>query len=219
MDVNNNFRLLIKYSAMCKDDPRYEKDRDTIVSLYKLGLFMQEMETEIWNGYPYIYANMRVLIEELMNFFIKRKLKISIIEGCGGNKWLEDVKDGRKDFQEGSTLYVKKKSEFNLKRKIELVTICLTQSARERGVELSSWWLQNWRAELNQTNHHIFLPIEDAVNGFNNRFQLIQEFHDTIYKDLVKMYFDKTVPPYLGPSEEDLKKIVSKYNDRIKSYG
>ena len=221
----NNFSLLVQLSAKYKEDPKYIKNRDSLVYLYNIGLFMQELESELWSGFPYIYANMRVLIEEIMNFFVEKELKLSIIEGFGEGfmssdevyQWLKDIREGEKEPKIDTQLKVEK-SAFNLKRKIDLVIICLKNRARGRGIDISSWELQKWRDQLNQTNHNILLPTKDATKGFENRFQLLRWFHDTIYKDIVKLYFHVNVPKYLGPSEEELNEIASKYNKRIESY-
>ena len=221
----NNFSLLVQLSAKYKDDPNYTKNKDSIVYLYSIGLFTQELESELWNGYPYVYANIRVLIEEIMNFFVEKELRLSIIEGYGEGfmtsddvfQWIKDIKESHDVPKVGSQLKVEK-SALNLKRKIDLVIICLNDRARERGIDLSNWELQKWRDQLNQTNHNILLPTKDAIKGFENRFQLFHWFHDTIYKDIVRMYFHKMVPNYRWPSKEELSEIASKYNKRIESY-
>lgn len=164
-----NFNLIIELSNKYLSYPEYAKNKESLLNLYKLGLVMQELESELWDGYPYVYANMRVLIEELMNFFIENELKITVQEGSGErymssdeiHQWIREIRDGTITSWRGQTIRVEK-STFNLRKKIDLVLASL----RQKNIDLSGWALHDWRIQLNDTNHNFFLPTKDAEKGF-----------------------------------------------------
>lgn len=216
-----NFNLIIELSSKYLNSPKYVKNKDSLLNLYKLGLVMQELESELWDGYPYIYANMRVLIEEIMNFFIEKELKIVIEEGNGEeymssdgiDQWIKGIKEGAITSWRRQTIRVEK-STFNLFKKIELLLACFSQ----KGIDLLGWELHVWRKQLNDTNHNFFLPAKETEKGFEKRFKLLGKFHNLIYRKLVKMYFRMDVGDYQEPTEDELVIIASKYNQRIESY-
>jgi hypothetical protein len=216
-----NFGMLIKMSNKFLTIPEYEQYHKILSNLYHLGLSIQELENELWDGYPYIYANLRVLIEEVMNFFIENEFEITVLEGSGDEfmksdeirNWILNIKNGKLNSWRKSSIKVEK-STFNLNHKINLVNAGLSI----KGVNISEWELHEWRKNLNDTSHNFFLPVGKAESGFKNRFELLKRFHNQVYRGLVKLYFKRDPGTYLGPTEEELKIIAKKFDDRINSY-
>ncbi len=164
-----------------EDDPKYERHKHYIKilqKLYNIGIFLQTIELELWDGYPHIYANMRVALEEIMNHIIENELQIS------------------------------EKTGYTFKRKIQIGMAGLTA----KGIDLTGWNLDYWRDMLNGTCHSIYLPR--SIEGFRMRFNMMQTFHDEIYRELVKMYFRYDVKAYQRPNEEELEEIFRRYSEK-----
>ena len=215
-----NFELLIRLEYKGLNNSKSEKERKVHTNLYKLGIVMQELESELYDGYPYIYANMRVLIEEMMNFFIEYELEMVAEEGVGRGyrtseqvqELIDDIKANRVKSWRGKRIKVER-AAWNLRRKIDLVTACFGQ----KGVDIKSWKLHDWRKLLNDTNHNFFLPMDNVRKGVESRFRLLKEFHK-IYREIVRLYYGLDTNEYIQPTQDELDVVVDKFNTRLHSY-
>ena len=210
--MTNNFFELVNVTA---NNPRF---RD----LYILGLYLQEIDTMLWSGFPHIYANYRNLLEGIMNFMIKNDLRIEIKEGADSqnmtgedfNQWISQVRRDKIPWESlrDSTMFVKE-NDFKFYHKIDLVE----SYCRYMQFDISKWSLHGQRKTMNILVHHIALP-KDTVLGFRKRFELMRDFHDVIYRDFMKMHSQSSVGDYVFPTDSELKRIADLYNSRIDSY-
>ena len=214
----NNFYELVRVTA----------NRPETRELYILGLYLQNIDTMLWNGFPHIFANYRNLLEGIMNFMIKNDLQLTIKEGTKEEgtkelnisneeftKWIRQVCQGEIPWGslKNSTVFVRE-DYYKFYHKIDLVE----SYCKRHNFDISRWDLHNQRKRLNTLVHNISLS-KDEESGFRMRFELMKDFHGLIYKDFMKMHTKyTTVGDYIFPSDSELKRIVGLYDSRINSY-
>ena len=50
-----------------------------IKEIYDIAVFAQDIEDQLWNGYPYAYPSMRILIESFLDYIIETLMKMGEI--------------------------------------------------------------------------------------------------------------------------------------------
>lgn len=193
-----------------------EKDSDS-EKLHATSIYLHDTDSILWKGYPHIYANMRVVLEAISDFIIEKDIGIKVHVVKKQYMSYEDLKDYIDKIENGNLKYEElygkefkvKEGMFALEKKIKLVEGCFDQADRS----LKNWGLIDLKDVLNKHAHCIKLP-RDLSKGFQNRFNFMKLFHDTIYKGFIEMHYPNVkIKDYIEPRADELVNIVKLYNN------
>ena len=222
-----NFKDMISISEMIPANASNEEIRFK-KRLREIGVFAQSLDNQLWDGYPDIFANFRVLMEsfcdcidqkdgyskdELSRFFRENLNRIR--KNKGENRVSELFGD--------KTLKVKDKNAFSLWVKIMAVASIF----EDVGFTTKGWHFDFLINQMNLRSHQIYLLSSDSNFSLKDyyvlRFDIMKHFHDEIYKTYLEKFINigvkVKIENYKKPDNSELNNILNKYKERLKLYG
>lgn len=211
-------------------------EKKQIRVLYNIAIYAQDIEDQLWDGYPYVYPAIRVLIESFFNYIIdtlkkKKLLKISYDYDSGMDlkklvahfdqwqaegEFLDKIEKG---------IIIQKKSIFSIDAKEQLVrNYLLAMGISESSNE--NWGTHTLIKNLNTRSHKIDLlndySTEDALVIYKNRFVIMETIHEGVFRGFVEAAFSADenkemswpMKQYHLPNEDEFGKIIIKYKTR-----
>lgn len=211
-----------------------------IKTLYNIAVFAQDIEDQLWDGYPYVYPSMRILIENFFDYIIdtlkeKGLFEISFnraqgmdlhklvtfFEKCQADgTFLNEMKEG---------IIVQNKTVFSISAKEEFVrNYFLAMGISESTDE--TWGTFTLVKNLNTRSHKMDLlndySSEEIWNIYKNRFIIMETIHEGIFRGFAEAAFSASgnsnvswpVKKYHMPNNNELELIIKKYKTRQEKY-
>ena len=232
-----NFKDMISISEMIPANASNEEIRFK-KRLREIGVFAQSLDNQLWDGYPDIFANFRVLMESFCDCIIEETCtKICIDQKDGYSKdelsrfFRENLNRIRRNNGENrvrelfgdKTLKVKDKNVFSLWVKIMAVASIF----EDVGFTTKGWHFDFLINQMNLRSHQIYLLSSDSNFSLKDyyvlRFDIMKHFHDEIYKTYLEKFINigvkVKIENYKKPDNSELNNILNKYKERLKLYG
>lgn len=228
-----NFKEAIEVAGILQ--PKQEKISE---QLFKIGVFAQCIESQLWEGHPYVVSNVRLLLEELANLILmEAHFTIEIDEEKGKTKdelreeYTLLLNEARKRCGQSNivqeafgnkTILIKNKNEFPLYIKL----LAVESIFEELGHSTKAWNFKRMRDDANIATHHINLLQHygnmSITDCFYQLFEYQRQIHATIYKAYIESHSPvgyRKIPDYHMPTKEDLELIVERYISQLKIFG
>lgn len=214
--MSSNFTEII-------DIGRHRNDRHLI----SIGLFAQCIEDQVYDGHPFVYPNIRVLYEELIDYIVFDKMKLRyIIDKDNGYtsetliEYLDEIGlsgNYTATLLQAFPLPIKQRDALKLYVKERIVQYLY----KEMGLEFGFFYdgkdkSKEFRQILNVESHGFFFAKPDKLFAeISQIFSVLMNFHDTMYTTFIKSIAQQMkVLQYQFPSSEERKIIVDKFVSR-----
>lgn len=201
--------------------------------LREIFVYANDIESQLWEGFPYVYSNMRLVIEAFCDYVIDciglSKEKIIVDKTDGMTKielinYLSDIHKNNKEgiykrLSSGKDLLIKKRDAYTLEVKIDIIQYFF----EEVGVNTSQWALDTYRIGLNKFVHEMYLLKPDdektVVEKYQDAFKVMQIFYDYLCRDFIYALLKVRITKYVAPTQEEMVDIIEKYTYRLNKIG
>lgn len=201
--------------------------------LRKIFIYANDIESQLWEGFPYVYPNMRLIIEAFCDYVIdciglsKEKIVVDTANGMTKNELIKYLYETHKNNKEGiykrlssgEALLVKKRGAYTFEVKIDIIQYFF----EEVGVDTSHWMLDTYRVGLNKFVHELYLlkpnDKKTVLEKYQDAFKVIQIFYDYLCRDFIYVLLKIRINEYATPTQEEMVDIIGKYTQRLNKIG
>lgn len=193
--------------------------------LVNIGYYARIIENQVLDGYPFVYMNIRILYESMINYIVFSKVKFKWVKNKNGYS-SETLMEHLKTISEGGSftktllkelpISVKKKDAINLYVKEGIVKYLY----EEMGLSFGFFYkgedcTQKFRQILNDEAHcfgKVFGDKSVIFQEISEIYSVLKNFHDTMYATFIESIAKGTlISEYQIPSDEEKEVIANKF--------
>ena len=208
-----------------------------ISKLKEIAVFAQNIEDQLWDGYPYVYPSIRILMEHSYDYIIDTLLKQNVlviqynpVDGMDFRK-LKNYLDGCDKKRSlvhafSKPLVLRRESDLSIASKEVIVRYYLYSVGVYESTD-ESWGTRLLVKGLNKRAHKIDLlesyPSDKRHEIYRHRFGVMELLYEGFFRGFIEATFTVDsrsdaswiLKTYHFPTEEEFNEIYRKYEKRL----